>query len=234
MSYHVFFDFSSGLAQRLRVPAGTKKAIIQHIEKVERVLGLKRTQYEKNPIHWDSFDSQFMNGFPGVDDELLCKTVSQHNDWVRGIYRDFGEWSKTPFKSSKGHKGEWITPKDAEKFWHGFQKLEVGSSRWTGDYYTERMESLYEVMRGRESEGCTFDAKPLTEKQAAAVINIFSPFLDHDDRRLDVPNGYDYLASSYDGGYTWCEKCGPVHPDDVDGCRKRKCPIRAERGLDDE
>ena len=80
MSYHVFFDFSSGLAQRLRVPAGTKKAIIQHIEKVERVLGLKRTQYEKNPIHWDSFDSQFMNGFPGVDDELLCKTVSQHND----------------------------------------------------------------------------------------------------------------------------------------------------------
>jgi hypothetical protein len=48
MSYHVFFDFSSGLAQRLRVPAGTKKAIIQHIEEVERVLGLKRTQYEKN------------------------------------------------------------------------------------------------------------------------------------------------------------------------------------------
>jgi hypothetical protein len=229
MSYSVFFMFSSGLKQRLRVPAGTKKAIIEHVEEVEKILGLKRTQYENNPIHWDGFDSQFANGFPGVDDELLCKTVSNHNAWVRGIYRDFGEWSKTPFKSSRGHKGEWITPKDAEKFWHGFRTLGVGSSRWTGDYYTERMESLYEVMRGRESEGCTFDAKPLTEKQAAAVINIFSPFLDHDDRRLDVPNGYDYLASSYDGGYDWCEKCGPVHPDDVDGCRKRKCPIRAER-----
>ena len=230
MSYHVFFGFSSGLAKPIRVPIGTKQEIIEHVEEVERVLGLKRTQYEKNPIHWDYFVSQFMNGFPGVDDEVLCKTVSDHNAWVRGIYRDFAEWSKTPFKSSKGHKGEWITPKDAEKFWHGFQILGVGSSRWTGDYYTERMESLYEVMRGRKSEGCTFDAKPLTEKQAAAVINIFSPFLDHDDRRLDVPNGYDYLASSYDGGYDWCEKCGAMRPEDADACRKRKCPIRAERG----
>jgi hypothetical protein len=230
MSYHVFFGFSSGLAKPIRVPVGTKKAIIEHVKEVESVLGLKRTQYEKNPIHWDYFDSQFMNGFPGVDDEVLCKTVSYHNAWVRGIYRDFAEWSKTPFKSSKDHKGEWITPKDAEKFWHGFQTLGVGSSRWTGDYYTERMESLYEVMRGRESEGCTFDAKPLTEKQAAAVINIFSPFLDHDDRRLDVPNGYDYLASSCDGGYDWCEKCGAMRPEDADACRKRKCPLREEFG----
>jgi hypothetical protein len=230
MSYHVFFSFSSGLAQRLRVPAGTKQAIIEHVEEVEHVLGLKRTQFKDNPIHWDHWDQEFRAGFPSVEDELLCKTVSDHNAWVRGIYRDFAEWSKTPFKSGKGKKGEWITEKDAEKFWFGFQTLNVGPSRWTGDYYTERMESLYEVMRGRESEGCTFDAKPLTEKQAAAVINIFSPYLDSDDRRLDVPNGYDYLASSYDGGYTWCEKCGPVHPDDEDGCSKRKCPLREERG----
>ena len=92
------------------------------------------------------------------------------------------------------------------------------------------MEHLYEVMRGRKSEGVTFGEKALTTKQAAAVINIFSPYLDHDDRRLDVPNGYDYLASSYDGGYDWCEKCGAMRPEDADACRKRKCPIRAERG----
>ena len=229
MSYHAFFSLSSGLAKRIRVPAGTKQAIIEHVEEVERVLGLKRTQYEKNPVYWDHFDPEFMNGFPSVSNEVLCETVSEHNAWVRHIYRDFAEWSKTPFKSGKGKKGEWITPKDAEKFWHGFQQLEVGASRWTPDYYIAQMEHLYEVMRGRESHGVAFGAKALTEKQAAAVINIFSWFLDQDDRRLDVPNGYDYLASSYDGGYTWCEKCGPVHPDDIDGCRKRKCPLREER-----
>jgi ribosomal protein L40E len=230
MSYQVFFDFSLGLAQRLRVPAGTKKAIIAHVEEVESVLGLKRTQYENNAIHWDNFDPEFMNGFPSVDNEVLCNTVLEHNAWVRGCYRDFADWSEKPFKSSKGHTGEWITPKDAKKFWHGFQRLEVGASRWTPDYYIDRMEHLYEVMRGRESEGVTFGEKALTTKQAAQVINLFSTFLDHADRRLDVPNGYDYLASSYDGGYDWCEKCGPVHPDDADACRKRKCPIRAERG----
>ena len=230
MSYHVFFGFSSGLAEPIRVPVGTKKSIIEHVEEVESVLGLKRTKYEDNPVHWDHWDPEYRNGFPSVEDKTLCETVQYHNGWVRSLYRDFAEWSEKPFKSSKGHRGEWITPKDAQKFWHGLVELRVSTDRWTADYYIARMEHLYEVMRGRESEGVTFGTKALTTKQAAAVINIFSPYLDHDDRRLDVPNGYDYLASSYDGGYDWCEKCGAMRPEDADACRKRKCPIRAERG----
>jgi hypothetical protein len=229
MAYNVFFAFSSGLTKRLRVPAGTKRAIMEHVEEVEQVLGLKRSKYKDNPVHWDYFDPEYRNGFPSVDDEVLCETVLEHNAWVRRCYRQFGEWAKEPFKGGKGKRGEWITPKDAETFWRGFQELDVGPSRWTGEYYISRMESLYEVMRGRESEGVTFGAKALTPQQAAAVVNIFSPFLDHNDRRLDVPNGHDYLASSYDGGYSWCEKCGPAHPDDADHCSKRGCPIRAER-----
>ena len=100
--------------------------------------------------------------------------------------------------------------------------------RWTDDYFRDRMEHLYEVMRGRESEGVTFDAKPLTEKQAASIIRIFDQFLDPCDLRLDVPNGRDYLASSSDGGYDWCEKCGPMVWDDVGDCRKRGCPLLKE------
>src|ERR1700690_1308223 len=161
MSYSVFFSFSVGLARRIRVPAGTKKAIIEHVEEVEKILGLKRTQYGKNPIHWDHFDPEYRNGFPSVDDEVLCKTVLEHNEWVRYCYRRFADWSENPFKSGKGKKGEWITPKDAQKFWHGLTELNVGVSRWTGDYYTNRMEHLYEVMRGRESEGVSFDAPAL-------------------------------------------------------------------------
>jgi hypothetical protein len=90
------------------------------------------------------------------------------------------------------------------------------------------MEHLYEVMRGRESNGVTFDVKPLTEKQAAQVINLFSEFLDPDDLRLNVPDGRDYLASSADGGYEWCDKCfKPIAEDDT-SCRRRKCPLREE------
>jgi len=76
----------------------------------------------------------------------------------------------------------------------------------------------------------TFDEKPLTERQAAQVINLFSVFLDAHDCRLDVPKGYDYLASSYNGGYIWCEKCGAVTGDHMANCRKRGCP-KKENGF---
>lgn len=98
---------------------------------------------------------------------------------------------------------------------------------------TQVYNSLYEVMRGRKSEGVTFDEKALTPKQTAKVIILFSEFLDHHDIRLDVPNGRDQLASSTDGGYDWCEKCGAMDPDDVPDCRKRGCPLRKELALEE-
>lgn len=227
MSYHVFFAFSSGLSAPLKVPVGTRAAIMAHIESVESALPLKRTRYKKNPTHWDHWKRDFSK----VPDEVLCETVSAHNQWVRQCYEDLARWSENPVED-----GEEITPEDAEKFWFGLEELRVPPQRWTEDYYRERMEVIYEVMRGRPTEGVTFDARKLNPKQAAAVICLFSEFLDTHDIRLDVPNGRDYLASSSDGGYEWCEKCGPVHPDDIgydgNGCRKRKCPIRAERGED--
>lgn len=222
MSFHVFFAFSSGLTKPISVPKGTKKSIIEHIESVEKTLGLQRTKYESNPVHWDSFKRDFSK----IEDKLLCETVRHHNLWVMDWYANFEHWAKHPFKIGKAER---ITPKDAQEFWHGFQTLSVPTSKWTADYYRSRMESLYEVMRGRESEGVSFDEKPLTPKQAASVIGIFDQYLDPADLRLDVPNGHDYLASPYDGGYEWCEKCGAVDPYDGDRCRKRKCPIREER-----
>lgn len=239
MSFHVFFGFSSGLSKPLTVPKGTKKSYIQHVEHVEKALGLERTKYKDNPIHWDSFKRDFSK----IDDEVLCETVGEHNSWVTDCWEAFSHWSKHPFTAGKGHqaegrdraypigwKSEKITPEDAQLFWHGFEMLKVPAEKWTRQYYVARMEHLYEVMRGRESEGTSFDVKALTPEQAAAVIRIFDQYLDSHDMRLDVPKGYDYLASSYDGGYLWCEKCGAVAPDDGYSCRKRKCPIRAEYG----
>lgn len=229
MSYSVFFSMSSGLSKPIRVPAGSKADIWKHIEEIEQTLGLKRSKYKDNPAYWDHFDPAMRDGFPGVEDELLCRTVMDHNAWVRTWYEDLAEWAeKSP---TDWGKTEVITPKQAEKFWFGFRMLEVEPGRWTMHYYRERMEHLYEVMRGRPSQGVNFDEKALTPRQAAQVINIFSEYLDSNDLRLDVPNGRDFLASSYDGGYTWCEKCGPVGEGDEGCCKKRKCPIREEREL---
>lgn len=224
MSVQVYFEFSTGLECPLWAPVGTKAAIISHVEEIEAALGLKRVKYLDNPVHWDHFDADYRAGFPKVGDETLCKTIGEHNHWVRRLYGDMMTWSKTAADGL-----EEITPADATEFWHGLTQLTVQPDRWTGDYYRNRMDHLYEVLRGHDSEGVSFDAKGLTPKQAGAVIGLFEQFLDPGDHRLEVPNGHDYLASSGDGGYVWCEKCGPAHPDDVDGCRKRKCPILAER-----
>lgn len=219
MPYHTFFLLASGLAASIWTPPGTKAGIMAHIEEVERALGLKRDQYEENPIHWDHWNRDFSQ----IPDDVLCSTVSDHNNWVRQCYGDFAKWSEKPVEN-----GEEITPQDAEGFWFGFEMLSVPPSRWTEDYYRERMETLYEVMRGRETQGVSFGARPISAKQAAAVVTLFPEFLDTHDIRLDVPNGHDILASSHDGGYEWCEKCGPVDPDDLWKCKKRKCPLKME------
>lgn len=222
MSFHVFFSFSTGLATPLKVPKGTKQSMLEHVEEIEKTLGLTREKYLDNPIHWDRFKRDLSK----IGDKVLCETVQEHNAWVRHCYDKFCEWSKTPVKENS----EQITPKDAELFWHGFETLNVPLEKWTREYYVNRMEHLYEVMRGRDSEGVSFDEKPLTPKQAAAVIRIFDQYLDDNDMRLDVPRDYDYLASSYDGGYDWCEKCCcAVHPDDIGDCTKKKCPLIYER-----
>ena len=220
MSYHVFFGFSSSLSKSLLVPKGTKMSCIAHVEDVEKKLKIPRVKYKDNPIHWELV---FQWNTKDINNETLCRTVAEHNDWVRSIYELFAECSGTPPTDE-----EELKPEDAELFWHGLTMLDVPVDRWTEDYYRERMEHIYEVMRGRDSEGACLDAKHLTTKQAAAVIRLFEQFLDPEDLRLDVPDGRDYLASSSDGGYEWCEKCGkPIHPDDVESCKRRDCPLNA-------
>jgi len=129
--------------------------------------------------------------------------------------------------------GEAISPDDARQFWHGLQIIDVPLERWTAEYYENRMEAVYDTMRGRDSEGMCFDAKPLTEKQAAAVIRLFDQYIDAHDLRLEVPEGCDSLYPSDE--YAWCDICGAVRWEDVDEksryCRiKGGCSIRENYG----
>ena len=144
MSYDVFFSFSSGLKAPITVPAGTKASIARHVAEVEETLELKRTRYKDNPAHWES-----RGRFKDIDNEILCAAVLKHNEWVRRLYYLTAEWAQEPAIGET----ETLTPEDAETFWHALEQLSVTPDRWTGEYYRDRMEHLYEVMRGRDNEG---------------------------------------------------------------------------------
>lgn len=227
MSFHVFFSFSVGLAAPLMVPKGTKAAILAHVREVERVLGLtvEKPLHADDPPHWNHWSKTWREGFPEVDDKTLCSTVEGHNAWVQSLYDQIAGWSDSPVAD-----GEELTPADAREFWQGLTILKVDPPRWTREFYRARMEELYEAMRGRPTAGMTFDAKPLSQRQAASVFNLFEQYLDRHGLDLEVPKGEDYLASSYDGGYEWCEKCGAVTPEYGDACSKRKCPLPGKDG----
>lgn len=247
MSFAVNFSFSWCLSKTLIVPAGTKAKALAHVQKVERTLNLKQVSasegnieaYGPNyPAHWDHFGRDFSQ----IDGDLLCKTVEDHNAWVRCTYKDFEEWATKPFIATPHRGTEELKPQDACEFWHGLTSIELDAKFWNRDYYRARMESLYEVMRGRHSEGASWDdIKPLTQQQAGNVIRLFGQFLDPDDMRLEVVqypgrgfNGQDRLASSYDGGYEWCSGDDPkdkgcYKPIDYDciwECRRKNCPLK--------
>lgn len=215
MSYKVYFAMSTGLSKPITAPKGTLAEIGAQIERVEQTLGIDPENLDDGRIRWYLLGHSFAD----VEDETLCNVAEQHNNWVRWLYAKVEEWATTPTPD-----GEVITPEQSEKFWYGLRMIEVPPPRWTEAYYTARMESMYSVLRGVESEGVSFDAPKLTEKQAAAVINMFSPYLDAHDARLDVPRGRDYLTAEYE----WCEKCGAVTFEDGQACTRRKCPIEKE------
>ncbi len=226
MSYHVLFDLSIGLSKPITVPRGTLENILAHIHWAEQELGLI---IEENPQS-QSGKKYYRNHQPkeGVSDETFCQVAEKHYQFIRELYQEFADCSQTPCV-----EGETITPEESEKFWYGLTTIEVPVERWTMEYFRARMEEIYDVLRGNSSllkSNIFFDSKALTARQAAEVIGVFSAFLDKWDLRLDVPKDRDYLASSYDGGYYWCEKCGAVTEEDAARCRKRGCPIRKEWG----
>lgn len=149
-----------------------------------------------------------------VTAHIACEVVGRHNEWLDTLWGEFLEWSNGVVEGDT----EVITPEQASGFWRGLRRLYVPPSMWTRDYTIEQMSHAYEVLRGRESRGARLgwgDIKPLSERQAAEAIILFSQWLDPHDIRLDVPKGCDHLATSDNDEYTWCETCGAVAEDDI-------------------
>ena len=214
MMHRTYFAFTNGLTEPVHVPKGTLQKLSDNFKAVERALGctIPESILEKN-----------INAPQPQFDEVLCGSVDRHNKAVIRFY-DLLE-----AKLEQSTKTEVVTPEIAATFWNQLKIIELAPKFWSEDYYRNRMEHLYEVLRNRESEGVIWDkGAKLTPTQAANVIALIASYLEpsHSDLRLDVPKGHDYLASSYDGGYEWCEKCGAAIADsDISSCKKRKCPL---------
>lgn len=218
MSYEVIFSFAARIAKPMRVPAGTIAEVEAHIRTTETSLGLKREKYLDNPERWVSH-----NVSDGIDDKVACKIVSAHNSFSFWLWRQLDKWAK----GKPEGKTEILTVEKSAELFPFLGQLSLSPERWTADFYQERMNELYEVMRGRATNGISFNAKKaLTPEQADAVMTLFGDHLDTHDIRLSVPKGHDYLARSDDGGYSWCDKCFcAIAEGDIGDCRKRKCPL---------
>ncbi len=208
MSFRVFFDFSTGFKKALYFRSGTFDRVLMQVNDTERKLGIRR-EYYGGYCRWSCFPKFAKE----VSDEVYCDTVDRHNDVVRWFY---GECEKAKAWKTKD-RPEKIDPYKAQNLFIGLKILSVPPEKWTREYYQRRMDAMYSAMRGSESEGISFDSKPLTVAQARDVIVLFSAYLDKHDIRLEVCRGHDHLTNSYSEGYFWCGKCGAVAYEDLPG-----------------
>lgn len=256
MSYHVFFSFSSSFSKPQNVPKGTLKRIWGRINHTQEVLGLTRTptytpegEAPRPGWTWSNPGAEMLaHAGPRTDTTLpqwwlaerereariaaMALAVRLHNDEVRSLYEDLCKWHK---KEWKDDEAEVITVEESVEFWGGLQILELPRDLWDREHFTDHMEHLHELLTKGESRGVSLDCKPFKPKQAAALLILFEEEIDQwgFDARFAIPlderlQPYDCIASSYDGGYDWCSKCGPIHTEDFHA-RCRICP-HAKRG----
>jgi len=223
VSFKLFFDLAESFMEPIMVPAGTYKKILNQIESVENELGFKREKHEDNQWHWQETLKD------DVSDATFCEVVWSHNAFVRSLHDNLRKWAA----EKPDGETEIITVEQSRDFFPGLRQLSVPYERWTEDYFEEKLENIYDIMRGRNRDGVSFDAEPLSEEQAAGVVLLFQEYIVGHERfpkNYDVPRGCDYLADSEDTA--WCEQMGfCVHPNDVgecDGCNVEKCDIYCE------
>lgn len=217
MPYETMFSLAVSVASPMRVPEGTIARIEEQIAATEQALGFEREKYRDNPERWMSH-----NVSRDIDDRKACEAVAKHNQFVVWLFRRMEAWGKSP----PDKDAEVLTVERSAELFPFLVQIRLSPDRWSGDFYQERMDEFYEVMRGRATNGISFGAKSLTPQQADAVVTLFAEHLDLHDIRLAVPKGRDYLARSDDGGYSWCEKCcAAIAECDIGSCGKRRCPL---------
>jgi|GEM_PF-2087350 len=228
MSFKLFFDFTVSFKKDMVVPAGTHQRILAQIERVESELGYKREKYKDNPWHWNGTLKD------GVTDTTFCEVVEKHNSFAIWLFGKLNEWEAEKLNGET----ETITVEQSRDFMPGLRQLSVPFENWTEDYFEEKLTSFYEIIRGRDTDGASLSAKPLSEDQAREVVVLLHEYIIGHERfpkRYDVSYGRDYLIDSEDAA--WCEQKGRcVDWHDVGGCDDcdvDKCNLYQEDCEDD-
>jgi len=131
-------------------------------------------------------------------------------DWGTRVTSRYHCALLVPLNPDRTPQTEVLTPEQAQTFWHGLQAIDVPVGRWTEEFYRDRMDHLYEVLRGREHEGASIDCDPLTPEQVADVVWLLDTggYIPSGGLDLDVPQGCDGLSSADE--YKRCTICGAV------------------------
>lgn len=173
--------------------------------------------------------------------------ITSWNDYTRKFYgllsacSEPDGWQKpTPYQSHK--ESEELTPETFKEY-IGFlrQRIEWPREFWSREYWMDYLTHIWKVLGGDESRGIELGCEPLSFEQRKAMLWLIEGEQDqwgYDSRaeqpldENDEPCGD--LASSYDGGYDYCDGpgCGrPYHPDyslrKCNACpQKMKCGLR--------
>lgn len=243
MSYRLYFDITTGLAADLVVPKGTLASIWFHVEFMERHCGLKRVpayvpegEESKGLWRWSNAvaDMVAQAGEKTSTTEpqwwlrdrerearisdIHAAVFNGHESFIEQLYENLGKWAKDGLPV--GQETEVLTAEESLQWMPAMVRLHWPSELMTRDVYMEYMRHVGEVLCGRESRGIQLDCEPLTLRQKAALLTFIESETDvggYDLRAAfpldeDLEDGYD-VAFSYDGGYDWCSKCGPIHSD---------------------
>lgn len=256
MSDHVYFEFSTGFSKPVQVPKGTLNLIWNSIQHTEHVLGLRRKptytpegEPQRPGWSWDSPERAMLDMAGTYADTStpqwwlhnrqrdqkireMGETVIGHNEFVRDLYHDLTRWHDREWNPGES---ETITVEQSRDFWGGLRILEFPRELWDREFYTYHMEHLHALLTTGESKGVVLDCEPFDATAAEALIHLFDAELDQwgFDARFAIPldadlRPYDFIRSSYDGGYERCARCGPINDSDVLQ-RCHKCP-RATTG----
>lgn len=240
-STEVRFALSAGLRQPLVVPQGTLAQAQEHVQDVERALGLAVMRRPHSPARWRTTTPKV-----DIDDIAWCRWARAHNAWVERFWKHLEQWTQTPPTGST----ETLTPEQAATFWHGLADLDVPPEHWDREHGVDQLTALYEILRGRPQRGFRWGTRPLTPEQAGGVLWLVGEYLgvNPGDIDMEAPRAWETKDgrtrlvqidearpnSSYNGnGYVWCERCGAVATDNSGetGCPRResRCPVKQDR-----
>lgn len=207
---HIFFAFSEGLKQDIYVSKKTIEYVMHKVGLQMDTLDISDIAEIPDMSSLERFaEKHFEQGHRG--DEAICEFASEQCKLVEMAYDMVQKATPEPTTENTAL----LTQGDFKAILPMLKQVDVPIERWSKDYHRERMDEVYEILRGRPTDKVSWEIPPLTEEQAAGVVWLIDVVLgvDRHQNDLAVCKGQDHISDTNE--YHWCEKCGAVDYDDT-------------------